>query len=473
MHSNYSSIIHQQDPVVSDYVECHEPNSSDDNVCEGEQTFVSNFVKFCLQLRERYILPQRAYETIINDMTALFSHFHQNLIKHFKSEVGFNEHLENPNFLPDLWKKLQNKSMFEQSCQSLGLVQPETVKSDNNITFQYVPIVKSLSNYLNQQDVLQAVLLNNRSCASKTNVLCDFTDGEYFRTKSYFRGNQDLLRFHFYCDELEVCNPLGSSKTKHKLTVFYYYVGNIGVKHSASLKNILLALLIESKKLKTIGYHTALKPLIKDLQFLQEKGIITCDGAHTLYGTIATLSADNLGAHELGGFRKCFSSGRICRFCMCLHSELKQKTCEEDFVLRNPTTHAQHVSGVEMDSTLSCAYGVLESCAFSSVIGFSPVTSLPPDIMHDCMEGVQQYFLQYLFRHLSSEKICSISELNEKLSCFPYGPTDYKNKPRSLPGQVVRVNGKFSMCASETWCLFRLIPLVVGHLVPEGDKAWK
>ena len=42
-----------------------------------------------------------------------------------------------------------------------------------------------------------------------------------------------------------------------------------------------------------------------------------------LTGDIATISADNLGSHQIGGFREVFNSDRICRNCMVLSSKLR------------------------------------------------------------------------------------------------------------------------------------------------------
>ena len=104
-------------------------------------------------------------------------------------------------------------------------------------------------------------------------------------------------------------------------------MGNIGTRNLSSLRNISLLLVIEAKKLKKHGYQKVLDPLIADVKSLETDGIVIYD-IHNgkdcqVFGTIATVSADNLGAHDLGGFRKCFSSGRICRYCMCLYDELK------------------------------------------------------------------------------------------------------------------------------------------------------
>ena len=50
---------------------------------------------------------------------------------------------------------------------------------------------------------------------SEDTVFRDFCDGSYVRQHPTFRTTDVLLSFYF--DELEVANPLGSKRGKHKL----------------------------------------------------------------------------------------------------------------------------------------------------------------------------------------------------------------------------------------------------------------
>lgn len=51
----------------------------------------------------------------------------------------------------------------------------------------------------------------------------------------------------------------------------------------------------------------------------------TCEGLVKVYGSIATIPADNLGSHALGGFKEGGSALRPCRNCLITHSELPNK----------------------------------------------------------------------------------------------------------------------------------------------------
>lgn len=66
---------------------------------------------------------------------------------------------------------------------------------------------------LHKSDVMEEVLIGH---ASKDNVFRDFCDGSYIQNHPVLQQDNRLL-ISFYFDELEVANPLGSKRGKHKL----------------------------------------------------------------------------------------------------------------------------------------------------------------------------------------------------------------------------------------------------------------
>lgn len=49
------------------------------------------------------------------------------------------------------------------------------------------------------------------------NILGDFCDSKKYRNNTLFATDPKSLQLILYYDELEVCNPLGSHRKKHKL----------------------------------------------------------------------------------------------------------------------------------------------------------------------------------------------------------------------------------------------------------------
>ena len=51
-------------------------------------------------------------------------------------------------------------------------------------------------------------------------VLCDYVDGQCFRSHPIFSVETSSLQLCLYYDDVEMCNPLGSSRTKNKLGAY-------------------------------------------------------------------------------------------------------------------------------------------------------------------------------------------------------------------------------------------------------------
>ena len=135
-----------------------------------------------------------------------------------------------------------------------------------------------------------------KSHARSDNFLEDFCDGSIFKSHPLFTHHSERefclkLQFIIYFDEVEITNPLGSAKGKHKLgkqaslymhntylrsylidyvALFYYTLANIHPKLRATLKTIQLIAAVTSPNLKEYGYEAVLKPFIDEVNELAE-----------------------------------------------------------------------------------------------------------------------------------------------------------------------------------------------------------
>lgn len=141
---------------------------------------------------------------------------------------------------------------------------------------------------------------------------------------------------------------------------------------------------------------------------------------------------------------------------------------------------------------------------------FHVTEGLVPDIMHDVLEGCAPYEVKELLKYLDSNEIASLGEVNNKIEHFLYASSDVRNKPTIIPSTVfkssdhsVKQKGtnlfsrictqklttsnvvfRYRICdfippffapmflAAQMWCLCRLLPLMIGNLVPETDSRW-
>lgn len=140
---------------------------------------------------------------------------------------------------------------------------------------------------------------------------------------------------------------------------------------------------------------------------------------------------------------------------------------EENCVIRTPEVHASHLAAIDKDESCKRTYGVQGKCVFADLTYVSVVESLPPDAMHDIMEGLcainVKIVLQYLIRH----KKLTAKTSNDRLDWFAFAKCDAATKPTHLPDDFAsrgRIIGSANS-ASQNWCLFRNLPFVVGDCV--------
>ena len=131
----------------------------------------------------------------------------------------------------------------------------------------------------------------------------DFCDSLTYNTHPLFSNDQNSLEIMVYYDDLEICNPIGSRATKHKLGrfgcsslkyltglpktdfsmynnnalgnlyfspgVFYYCLGNISPQYRSSLNAIQLFAIVKQSCLKYYGINKILEPFMEDIKALE------------------------------------------------------------------------------------------------------------------------------------------------------------------------------------------------------------
>lgn len=291
-----------------------------------------------------------------------------------------------------------------------------------------------------------------------------------------FKGDKTLFRIHLYSDEFEVVNPLGAKKGKHKVSAFYFTLGNIEQKYNSLLRNIHLCLIVRYCFVKKYSYKVILQPLINDLVTLCTEGIgLDVDGENeVVLGGLASISCDNLTAHSLAGYTCSFNHGRICRFCLALHTEIQYKHEESDYVIRTPELHSYHLSAIR-DSTPNgaLAYGIASKCPFEEIVAFETTNSFPPDVMHDFLEGIIPRLLKLMLKTFHTDRVCLLQTFNAELNSFDWGPLDKTSKPVELKDSFLRDSSfTFPGSAAQKLCLFLKLPLLIGSVVPTDNKVW-
>ena len=356
------------------------------------------------------------------------------------------------------------------------VVEPVTYLLDNKrATFQYVPLLKLLHQILSCKAILDKIVANHRG---KRELVVDSSyeyksseDGTFFIENELLNAEQISISVRLYVDEFEVCNPLGTSRKKHKLCGVYWVLGNLPPGSHSVLSSIYLAVLFKSVDAQVYGFERVLEPLLQDLKTLETDGVFVPLLGTSLKGTVQSIIADNLAAHSIAGFVESFSGDFFCRFCTAKRCDVESDVVAcGAFGLRTKELHSEHVK-TALETKKHC-FGVKRECIFTkNLTHFHVLTGFPPDIAHDAFEGIVPVELAYCLSALISKKYFTIDDLNKAILAFPYKWSDKTNKPHIVP-QNLAARKTVGGNAHENWSLLRLLPFLIGHLVPENEPAW-
>ena len=353
-------------------------------------------------------------------------------------------------------------------------VPPTTIKLGTNNkgvaqTYQYIPITDQLKQLVRHPNFATAW---DRTVAANpcSEVIQDFHNG----TRFINRGSNCIYLSFFY-DDFNVVDPLGNKVSRSKLGGIQFQVLNLPLAVRGREENIYLASLFKSCYVKKYGWGVILATLIKELRELERVGFkVTVNGDEvTFLVCVHQLTGDNLAVHSIGGFSESFSSASPCRFCTITKSSIQSTFDEGDVQLRSTEVYYQQLQSLEESSfSQECRsrFGINSRCPLDQIEHFCAVECLPPDAAHDVLEGVVPYTVQSVLQALIKEqKLLTLDQLNRKLEAIRN-----ECKGGNVPQPIKLTKGKVTVrqSMSESWLLLRILPLLLGDIVPEGNSAY-
>lgn len=337
-------------------------------------------------------------------------------------------------------------------------------------SFQYVPILKSLHEVLKKKEIQDLLTSSNEADSSSESQYKSFQDGTHFKNNTLLSENNPAISLILYVDDFEVCNPLGTSRKKHKITAVYWVLANVPPLLRSSLTSIYLAILCKADDIKKFGYSAVFEPMLKDLASLEEEGLYIPSLDIRVKGTVYCVVADNLGAHSIGGFVESFSSTHVCRFCLGERSQFQVSEVRTGAF--KPRTIQEHKAHVQTAQGHNHCYGVKRQCPLTERLKhFDVLSGYPPDLLHDLFEGIVPFELALCLNALIKKKYFALDELNKLIKEFPYRWADKSDSPQAVP-LAFATRKTVAGNAHENWALLRLLPLIVGERIPESEPTW-
>jgi hypothetical protein len=237
----------------------------------------------------------------------------------------------------------------------------------------------------------------------------------------FFIKFPNAIKVLLFQDALEVVNPLGSAKKKHKVLAMYATLGNIHPENRSKIHPMQLVLLVREIDLKYFGQNIVFRALVDDLKKLEEVGALVDD--QYVQGTLAMIMGDNLGSHCIGGFVENFSSyAHVCRFCLILLEQVRTDATLNFYCERTPDNYTETCAIVEGNPELGHYKGVKFNYIFNELQYYHVCNpGLPPCLGHDLFEGVVQYDLALFLNCLIKIKKWFIyTYLNQLIVRFKY-----------------------------------------------------
>ncbi|XP_066930562.1 uncharacterized protein [Clytia hemisphaerica] len=348
------------------------------------------------------------------------------------------------------------------------------VEKDEN--YIYIPLLESLKQFLSNKRIRTLVL--RQPTLSESGVYYDIYDGAIYRNDNYFKQHPNALMLILDHDEVEVCNPLGSKRTKHKVDMYYYSVANLNPKFRSKHCSVRLLAIANAQLVKKYGINKIMDPIIDDLCKLHDGiNLIYDTEIITVYGKVILCAGDTLGQQYLGGFKEGVGQAfQKCRSCYCHFEEMQTNFEEEEFICRTKAEYEKACDAIESNETtksrFSLLYGITERSCLTRLPGFDVTRQLPQDIMHTILEGTLQYEVRLVLQHFVNLKMLKLKQLNSAIENHAYGYSEVNTKPGPLKDTVFngKENYKLKYNAAQARVFLRLLPFYLSGIIDPSDE---
>ena len=357
--------------------------------------------------------------------------------------------------------------------------EPESVFLDDEKkeSYLYIPITKSIKTLLEDETYIKQKMEDGYF--PENGVYKDVRDGENFKSNKFFQSNPEAVPLLMFQDELEVANPLGSGKTKHKMNMTYFTTYEVQSALRSKIQSVQLVSIVKSKLWKKHGNMKTNRRLLSDLKVLESEGIVINKPVkRTIKAGLMVIVGDNLGLHQLSELNCCFSSGHICRICQATYEQVCKQNLlysgvEEQFKpkLFTEAAYDDLANKAETEgggSKETC--GIKASCIFNSLESFHCSTGMPPCLGHDYFEGCFSYDIQFLLDYIiNKEKLLSADQFNSYLTNCKLSERDSRNRPNFF--KTKSLNSKYEGGAGQLRVLSRIMTILLAGVIDKSEVA--
>ncbi|KAJ1528952.1 hypothetical protein ONE63_007320 [Megalurothrips usitatus] len=339
---------------------------------------------------------------------------------------------------------------------------------------QFVPSRKVLKYFFEADNgsVFRTVFNFYNAIQADPTVVKNFVQGEIWQGVLQHFDGKIVFPIDINFDDYELNNSLGSHTGDAELGACYLSLPCLPPHMSSSVNNMFTAALFLSKDRKTCGNSIAFGPVIDELIFLAEHGVLLelPTGNVQLYFCLCRIKADNKANNTVQGFVESFSAFFYCRMCKMHKHQIYYHTgpIPHD-LLRNRLNYVNDVAVNDVGLT-----GVKENCVWNRIPTYHVTENISCDVLHDVYEGVVKYALNSILHSLVCVRdYLTVPILVERVAAFDYGPCEVGNKPPVSHITLERLQKRsLNLSGSEMLCFGRYLGEMIGDLVPENSRVW-
>lgn len=463
-----------------------------------KQKLLNNVNETICEMRANVTLNESLFETVLEYFQKIISdvsQFYDTIIKE-STEFVYPESPTNIlyNLLTEVntfskQAKLLKESMNDYADPKtilLGYRTDTAIQNAENIaksvpeTFQYIPITKTLTCLIKNEDVRNLIESEKISPDEESSQIKNYTDGVQYKKSNYFQRYSNALRIILYYDDIEVVNPIGSKTSIHKLGIFYFTLQNFPLHISTSSENIFILLICYANDIKKYGFKEILGPFIADMHLLEhDDGIevsLLNGEMYVLRAVLIGFTGDTLAAHDifehLSPSADCF-----CRTCMVSRKDIRNDMLtgsKTNFIIRNPNLHKQQLEEIFNDKDKIKLFGIRCDSVLNELRIFHTTENFIFDVMHDLLEGVIPMEIKWCLHAFIKKKYFTVKYLNEQIAHFKYGFHEKSNKPTpNFTNEMITNNqNNIKQKAIQTWLLLRTLPYMIIDKIPEHDLIY-
>ncbi|XP_036146952.1 uncharacterized protein LOC118648006 isoform X1 [Monomorium pharaonis] len=443
-------------PVVE--LQQNETNVNTDVIVEKhekELNLADKILDFCVLLEAKHKVPKIA----INVMT------------NFLGCIGHEN---------DVSQSVSDRLRKRQLIKNGVYLVPQQVDLPDGSSGYVVSIIDIIQNLAKFNEILS--FFKNNAPLSDHHIT-DIMQGQRFRNHpgqiAHEKNNIALL---LYNDDIELCNPIGMHRGTNKICLFYVTILNIPVQLRSRLAATFCIAVCKSKSLKSFKTHEILlNNFINDLKMLASTGIIISSDpqGEKFYGYLFAYHADALAAHQLCGFKECFSPRvkQQCRICTASFTLFPKMSYHSQCPLRDEIQHYRTVDEMKkmmkenkaLYSKKSQKNGIKRDTIFRHIPFFNIFKDVLYDPMHVLLEGIVPKELSLFLKTIVLQRLITRDRLNTLISKFKF----HKSIPSGERPRIIPPDFSISGTSKANFTLMYHLPILLHHDIPTDNQHWQ